>query len=272
MALGLLLAGGLIAVATGWVWVGFLRFRRRVLAYLDHCPDIRWHQKTPTTVLCMVLGYPLEADLLTTFIYQRRALEAETRLLEDFVAELRGRVPPVPVPLFAHVRDLILPLLKRTAVLLPTRGYRPENHLLYGSLDEDVSILYVVDGLQNVTYITEGMVHGWGIDRQTLHVLALTNLRRRTEHMLEELGGPRTEYVAVDGYDATRVLIADLIVPRSIEHPVAAIPSEHACLIAPLREAAALAQRAIQEFQRARVPLTLQLYRLGSDGPIPLEA
>ncbi len=260
---------GLLVGAAGWLWVGFLRFRTRVFAYLSGCPDIRWSEKTPTTVACAVLGYPLEADLLTTYIYQRRTRMDETRLLQDFVHELRSQVPPVPVPPFTQVRELIFPSLKRTERVIPAAGYRPENHVVQTALDLDVRVIYVIDSFRGLLFITEGMMIEWKIERDVLHTLALANLRRRTQHMLDELGGRRTEYVALDGYDATRILIADLIVPDMIDQPVIAIPHEHACLIGRLHDAPILAARAASEYQRARVPLTPRLYRPTPAGPVP---
>src|SRR5256712_10175407 len=80
-------------------------------------------------------------------------------------------------------------------------------------------------------------------------------------HILDEIGGPRAEYVSLDGFDAARLLVADLLVPAGVVDPLLAIPHEHACLIAPTADRHHIARRAQRMFETARVPLTPRLYR-----------
>jgi hypothetical protein len=251
---------------------GFVRFRQHVRAHLEHSSDIEWRRDTPTGAICAVLGYVLDVDLLATYVYHLRRGGHESVLLDDLAAALRGRVPPTSPPPAALVRDRILPLLKRTASLPPPTGYVPENRLVRSQLDDKISVVYVIEGQHRFTFVTEGMRVAWGIDGAALHDLALTNLRTRTIHLLEELGGPQTEYVSLDGFDATRVLVADLIVPAGIAQPLLAIPHDHVCLIADVSERIRLAAQAAQMFQTALVPLTPRLFRLTADGLHPESA
>ncbi len=266
VVVGLLAAVG---VAAGAAYRGFVRFRGRARAYLEHSADITWRRDTPSGAIYAVLGYDVGVDLLTTYVYHLRRRDDESVLLADLAAALRARLPPVSVPPALLVRDRILPLLRRTSALPPSTGYRPENRLVRSALDDEVSIVYIIEGQHRYTFVTEGMQTAWGMDRSALHDRALANLRAHTAHILEELGGPQAEYVSLDGLDATRALVADLIVPQGIAQPVLAIPHEHACLIADMSSRARLAAQAAAMFQGAQVPLSPRLYRITSEGLRP---
>lgn len=268
VAAGLIAAVVAAAVAAR---MGFARFRRRVRVYLERTADIEWRREAPTGAVVAVLGYEIEADLLSTYVYRLRRRADETVLLDELAAALRARVPLVSPPPFPLVRDRIFPLLKRTVSLLPGEGYMVENRIVRRALDGDLSIVYVIEGQHRFTFVTEGMPAAWGLDAGGLHDLAVANLRVRTRHVLEEIGGPRTEYLSLDGLDAARVLVADLIVPPGLEHPLLAIPHEHACLIASATQRDDLAGRTQAMYAAALVPLTPRLYRPTPTGPVPVE-
>ncbi len=249
--------------------IGFTRFRRRVRAYLACTADIEWRHDTPTGAVVAVSSYALEADLLSTYVYRLRRRADEAVLLGELTAALRARVPPVSPPPLPLVRDHIFPLLKRTASLSPGEGYVAENRVARRVLDDDLSIVYVIEGQHRFTFVTEGMPAAWGVDAGGLHDLATGNLRVRTQHVLEEIGGPRTEYLSLDGLDAARMLVADLIIPAGLEQPLLAIPHEHACLIASATQRDQLAAKAAAMFATALAPLTPRLYRLTAKGPVP---
>ena len=214
-----------------------------------------------------VWGYALDLDLIPTYLYLRLRRPDELALLRELADELRRRVPPTAVPPLLLVRDRILPTLKQTAALPPTQGYVPENVLARRPLDGDISVAYVVEGQFRMTYITEGMTRAWGLDGDALHAAALENLRASTRHLLEEIGGPRREYVALDGYDAARLLAGDLLVPPDVTDPVFAIPHEHACLIASADHQGELRSAAVEASRAAPLPLTAALYRWTEAGP-----
>ncbi len=260
-----------VAAAAIAARIGFTRFRRRVRAYVERTADIEWRHDTPTGAVLAVLSYELEADLLSSYIYRLRRRADESVLLGELAAALRARVPPVSPPPYPLVRDRIFPLLKRTASLPPGEGYVVENRVVRRRLDDDLSVVYVIEGQHRFTFITEGMPAAWGVEAGMLHDLATGNLRVRTRHVLEEIGGPRTEYLSLDGLDAARVLVADLIIPAGVERPLVAIPHEHACLIAGETERERLAASAREMFRSSPVPLTPRLYRPTPTGPVSLE-
>jgi hypothetical protein len=247
--------------------LGFLRFRGRVRTSFDATPDIRWQRWTGRGLAVTVSGYALELDLIPTFLHARLRGVREPVLLDELADALRGRIPPGTIPPLLLVTDRILPVLKGVRALPPDRGYLAENILVRRPLDAEVSIAYVIEGQSRMTYVTAGMLRIWQIKEDALHALAEENLRRRTRHLLEEIGGPRREYLALDGYDASRLLVADLLVPPDLRDPVFAIPHEHACLIAPARERTALREAALAAYRTAGLPLTPALYRWAGTGP-----
>ena len=264
-AVALLLAA--IGVAVVRHSLGFMRFRARVRTSLDGTPDIRWHRWTRRDLAVTVSGYALELDLIPTYLYLRLRRPRESALLSELADELRRRVPPGAVPPLLLVRDRLLPVLKRADTLPPDTGYVPENALARRALDDDISVAYVVEGQFRMTYVTRRMLHAWELDGDTLHSLALENLRGKTRHLLEEIGGPRREYVALDGYDAARLLVADLLVPPDVTDPLFAIHHEHACLIAPADQQEELRAAAVEAFRAAPLPLTAAAYRVTAAGP-----
>ncbi|MGH2348146.1 MAG: hypothetical protein ACRDFT_01615 [bacterium] len=261
---------GLILLLAAWrLRVGFSRFRARFRSHLAACPDIEWRTDTVTGMLCTVSGVPFEVDLLETYIFHLRHREPERDAFDRVVDGLRHRVPPVTPAPFPLVQDRILPMIKREHDLVLSRGYRPQHHPVRSPFAGDLVVAYVIEGQFQMTVITEGMRSAWGLGMDELHTLAVANLRRKTAHLLDELGGPQTEYIALDGFDAARLLVADLLVPPGITDPVVAIPHAHACLIAPAGDAPALAARAAAMHEAAEFPLTALLFALTPDGPVP---
>ncbi len=256
-------------VAATAVQQGFVRFRRRARAYLIHTADIQWVRPTASGMVCAVLGYDLEVDLLNTYAVRWRRRLNETALFEELAAALRRQVPAVTPPPFPLVRDRIFPLLKRTATLPPEAGYVRGNRIIRRPLDDQISVAYVIEGQHRMTLVTDGMPESWHMTTDELHRLAVENLHARTRYILDEIGGPRTEYVSLDGFDAARLLVAGLIIPPGMADALLAIPHEQACLIAPATDAARLAAEADELFTSAQSPLTPRLYRLTPEGPVP---
>ncbi|HXF81940.1 MAG TPA: hypothetical protein VNN19_04225, partial [bacterium] len=184
---------------------------------------------------------------------------------------LRASVPPARIPPFPLVRDRLLPMLKRGDRLPPATGYVVENRVARTSFTDDVVLCYVIRGPYQVTLVTEGMLRSWAVDGAALHALALRNLRAATEHLREEIGPARRDYLALDGFEAARLLAADLLIPPAITDPVLAIPHEHALLIRPAVDAPALAVEAARLAADAALPLTARLFRWTPGGPVALD-
>lgn len=208
----------------------------------------------------LVSGYPLRITLLKHLFRPAQA--------SKIADALRARVPAMRIPPFGLVRDRIFPLLKHSTILPPRTGYIVENRILRVPFDEAIVVAYAIEGQFQITYVTEGMLSRWALTQDALHALALDNLRAKTEHVLAEIGGPRREYAALDGFDAARLLVADLIIPPGVADPVLAIPHEHTLLVHERAGADALRERAVSALRGASLPLTSHLYRWTSGGPV----
>jgi uncharacterized protein YtpQ (UPF0354 family) len=129
------------------------------------------------------------------------------RDINDY-AELAGRVYPIlkPIEMLAEVRERKLPMLA------------------YREFLADLMIAYVIDEERSFAYINEDHLERWKIGIVDLHQQAIENLRRRTDD--------RVTYTAVgageqrlfifnsgDGYDATRLLLSDVLADWAREVP-----------------------------------------------------
>jgi hypothetical protein len=251
------------AAGLGAAVIAFHHFRASIRSALDHAPDITITGQTPLGLSVSVAGHPARVALLPAFLGGDGAPDA----LAD---RLRASVPPARIPPFPLVRDRLLPVLKRRDRLPPATGYVLENRVARGPFADDVLLCYVIQGPFQVTYVTEGMLRAWAVDGAALHTLALRNLRAATEHLRQEIGPARRDYLALDGFEAARLLAADLLIPPEIAEPILAIPHEHALLIRPAADAPALAAEAVRLAAAAPLPLTARLFRWTAGGPVAL--
>lgn len=264
-AILLVLTAAVLLAAAVAVLGGFRRFRASIQTALEAVPDIRITGTTPAGLTAAVAGHPVTLSLIRPFLTGRGAGAAA------IADTLRASVPPARIPPLPLVQDRILPILKRTDRMPPSSGYRPENRVVRAPFDGEVILAYVIEGQLQMTYVTEGMLRSWKTDLPALHALALTNMRAKTEHLLMEIEGPRRDYIALDGFDAARLLVADLLIPSGISDPVLAIPHEHTLLVRPGETLAALAAEAEQARGPSSLPLTSHVYRWTPAGPKRVE-
>jgi uncharacterized protein YtpQ (UPF0354 family) len=123
-------------------------------------------------------------------------------------AELAGRVYPIlkPILMLAEVRERNLPMLA------------------YREFLADLMIAYVIDEERSFAYINEDHLERWNISVQDLHDQALANLRRRTDEQVKYTTVGEGEqrlfiFNSGDGYDATRLLLADVLAAWAREVP-----------------------------------------------------
>ena len=129
------------------------------------------------------------------------------RATSDYV-ELSGRVYPIlkPIEMLAEVRERKLPMLA------------------YREFLADLMIAYVIDEERSFAYINEDHLERWGISVQDLHEQAIENLRRRTDDRVTYTtvgAGEQQLFIfnSGDGYDATRLLLADVLADWAKEVP-----------------------------------------------------
>lgn len=261
-------AGAAAALALRHLRSRFEHFRTRVLGYLrDTHPDFRVARLTPTGAVVRVAGMKVHLDLASLF--RRLHGRADPAALDQVADGIRAHLPVPTAPPFARVRDHILPLLKPATFVDLSRRYPPPLHLVTQPFPEGLAVVYVVEGFHQITYVTEGMVGSWEIAAEDLYRLALTNLRRHTLHLLQEIGGPRAVYEHLDGFEASRILVPELVTPAVVGEALAAIPDEHLLLIADRQEGDRLAREAQAAYARAAAPLAPAVFRLSGAPLVP---
>lgn len=258
------------AGAFAWSYRRFGTGRGRLIDYMRAAaPEMTVIGLTDVGFSVQVLGITIDVDLATLARTRPPGLN-ETRWYETVIDGIRAQVPAPSVAPYALVEDRLMPLLKPTTYVALFERYPPALRLAWRPFPSDVAVTYVIAAADRRTAVTSAMLEVWGIDAETLHERSVQNLRKQTAHLLAELGGPRTRYEDIDGYDATRILVADLIVPPDMPDPLVAIPEETVLLVAPLSDRAALAGEAASRLSASARPLSARLFRLSPAGPAPL--
>ncbi|NTU84635.1 MAG: DUF1444 family protein [Chloroflexales bacterium] len=116
---------------------------------------------------------------------------------------------------FDDLRERVYPMLKPITLLVTLRE-RKLPMLVYRPFLADLMIAYVIEEPSSLAYISEQHLERWGLAEHELHEQAMTNLRRRTaergEHTVTGEGAQRLViFKAQDGFDATRLLLPNLI-------------------------------------------------------------
>ena len=263
---GVLALAGVAALL--WLHRRYDHFRAWTITRLrDAHPDLLIEWATPTVLTGRLMGVPVRLDFPTLF--RRLRGRAETAALDGVIDRMRAAIPAPDPPPFAYVRGAILPLIKRAAFAEVYQRYPLPLRPAALPFAEDLVVVYAVLGFQQITFVTAGMQQTWQVGAADLHRLALENLRRRTEHLLAELGGPQTAYEHLDGFEASRILIPDLVAPSRGGDPLLAIPDEHVLLVAGADEAERLAKAAGDAYAAARSPLTPAIFRLREASLVP---
>ncbi len=265
----------LTAIAVSTAVLSYRRFaavRARLVTYLGQAaPEMTVRALTAVGFVATILGSEVTVDLATLARRRPRGL-AEPHWFDQVVDGIRARVPVPEVPPYPLVADRLMPLLKPSHYVAIFAGYPSPLRLVWRPLVGDLAVTYVIAGTHQHTLVTAGMVQVWTVSLETLHGQAVENFRKQTAHLLEEIGGPRARYEHLDGSDATRILVADLIVPPEIADPVIAIPEETVLLIAPADEHATLAAEAAARYAASTRPVSPLMFRPSAAGPILLEA
>lgn len=249
----------------------FTRVRDRLLEHLrTAAPDIALRHLTDTGFACEALGVAVDVDLASLLRARPPAL-AEALWFDQIIDRIRARVPAPRAAPFALVRDRIMPLLKPASYVALFERYPPEVRLAWRTFVEGVAVTYVITALDWRTSVTCGMLEAWAAEPIAFHDIAVSNLRKRTEHILAALDGPRARYEDLDGFDATRILVADLVTPADIDEPLLAIPEETALLIAPASARDSLEAEARRRHASSTRPLAPLLFRLSGTAAVPLQ-
>ncbi|HMQ33219.1 MAG TPA: DUF1444 family protein [Chloroflexaceae bacterium] len=146
---------------------------------------------------------------------------------DTLVESLRNYDAARAVSSFDELRERVYPMLKPISLLLTVRE-RSLPMIVYRPFLADLIISYVIEEPSSVAYISEQHLERWGLAEHELHEQAMANLRRRTlergEHTVTGEGAQRlVVFNAQDGFDATRLLLPDLIEPWAAQLPGAPV-------------------------------------------------
>lgn len=142
---------------------------------------------------------------------------------QNFVQVVLGLTPDRSASEFAELADRIFPMLKPITLLVAVRE-RNLPMLAYREFLADLIVTYVIDEERSVAFISEAHLERWGISVQDLHEQALENLRRRTLEQVDYAATGAGEqrlfiFNSADGYDASRLLLADVLAAWARELP-----------------------------------------------------
>jgi uncharacterized protein YtpQ (UPF0354 family) len=162
-----------------------------------------------------VNGVEMTVDLNNFYnAYMRDPSEIDT-IARNFVATTLGLVPDRETSDFAELADRIYPMLKPIELLVTVRE-RKLPMLAYREFLAQLIVTYVIDEQRSVTFINDDHLERWGVSMADVHEQAIINLRRRTHEQVDYVTageGDQRLYIfnSGDGYDATRLLLGDVL-------------------------------------------------------------
>ena len=144
-------------------------------------------------------------------------------VVQNLVGMALGAAPDRSATDYAELADRVYPMLKPIVLLAEVRERRLPM-LAYREFLADLIITYVIDEGRSVTFINEEHLDHWGVSVQDLHKQAIENLRVRTLEQVDYATAGEGEqrifiFNSADGYDATRLLLADVLVRWARELP-----------------------------------------------------
>jgi uncharacterized protein YtpQ (UPF0354 family) len=170
-----------------------------------------------------VNGADVAADLGNFYMAYKRDPSQIDVVVQTFARTLLGIQPDRATSDYAELSGRVYPILKPIDMLAEVRE-RKLPMLAYREFLADLMIAYVIDEERSFAYINEDHLERWKISIVDLHQQAIDNLRRRTDE--------RATYTAVgageqrlfifnsgDGYDATRLLLSDVLADWAREVP-----------------------------------------------------
>lgn len=162
-----------------------------------------------------VSGADVAADLGNFYSAYLRDPGQLDVVVETFVRVMLGITPDRSASDYDSLADRIYPMIKPLAMLVEVRDRRLPM-LAYREFLGELMIAYVIDEERSVAYINDDHLERWGISVQDVHARAIENLRRRTDARVKYTtvgaGDQRLFiYSSGDGYDATRLLLSDVL-------------------------------------------------------------
>jgi uncharacterized protein YtpQ (UPF0354 family) len=160
-------------------------------------------------------GAEVDAELDDFYsAYARDPSQLDT-IVRNFVVATLGLAPDRDTSDYAALADRIYPMLKPIELLVTVRE-RKLPMLAYRDFLAQLIVTYVIDEQRSVAFINEDHLERWGVDVTDVHEQAITNLRRRTHEQVDYVTAGEDEqrlfiFNSGDGYDATRLLLSDVL-------------------------------------------------------------
>jgi uncharacterized protein YtpQ (UPF0354 family) len=160
-------------------------------------------------------GAEVDAELDDFYsAYARDPSQLDT-IVRNFVVATLGLAPDRDTSDYAALADRIYPMLKPIELLVTVRE-RKLPMLAYRDFLAQLIVTYVIDEQRSVAFINEDHLERWGVDLTDIHEQAITNLRRRTHEQVDYVTAGEDEqrlfiFNSGDGYDATRLLLSDVL-------------------------------------------------------------
>ncbi|MBP1467694.1 DUF1444 family protein [Candidatus Chloroploca sp. M-50] len=126
-------------------------------------------------------------------------------------------------PIFNEIGHRVYPMLKPIQLLVAIRE-RKLPMIVYRPFLADLMLTYVIDEQASIAYLNDDHLERWDLAEHDLHTTAIANLRQRTEektsYTIAGEGASRLLiYNTLDGFDATRLLLANLLERHRIDFP-----------------------------------------------------
>ena len=167
------------------------------------------------------------ADLANFYTAYARNPEQLDTIVHNFIEAILGLVPNRDVNDFALLSERIYPMIKPIELLVKVREHNLPM-LAYREFLAGLMIVYAIDEQRSVTYINEAHLDNWEVDVGEVHKHAIANLRRRTVEQVDYVvvgEGEQRIYIfnSGDGYDATRLLLSDVLTSWARDVPGALV-------------------------------------------------
>ncbi|GAB4198987.1 MAG: DUF1444 family protein [Roseiflexaceae bacterium] len=176
-----------------------------------------------TTLRLRINGRELAINVANFYdAYRNQPGQLDT-IVQTMVRVLTTELPERSEQSYEALAGRIFPMLKPIAMLAAVRE-RNLPMIVYRDFLADLMITYVIDEARSVTFINEQHIDQWGVNAQDLHEQALENLRQRTLANVNYVTTGEGEqrlfiFNSQDGYDATRLLLSEILSEWSRQLP-----------------------------------------------------
>ncbi|MCG8350331.1 MAG: DUF1444 family protein [Chloroflexales bacterium] len=191
---------------------GFTAYVEQQLQSIAHVEVL---QSSEMELILRVRGSDMRVGLENFYASYLKSPVHLDSVVATLLKTLQGFKPERSTQSFEELRDRIFPMLKPIDLLVDVHE-RQLPMLIYRPFLANLIIAYVIDEIDSVTYLNEEHLEHWRLTEHALHDQALENLRKRTlEQTSYTTAGDGAQqlfiYSTQDGYDATRLLLTDVL-------------------------------------------------------------